>query len=82
MFWERFTIRQMKQVFDRPRHEGAAGHSHPARTSGDRFGSCPNCRAFVRIGPVVDPPGEESCPECHRPIRELDSLGAGEDAPG
>jgi hypothetical protein len=74
MFWERTTIEQMMRLITRARPESGTGHANPDRPSGDRFGCCPSCRAFVRIGPASDPPGDQACPECHRPIRELDAL--------
>jgi hypothetical protein len=74
VFWEHATIQQLMRLVTRPRYESQGGYSGSSRSSGDRYGCCPSCHTFVRIGAADDPAGDATCPSCRRPIRELDTL--------
>jgi hypothetical protein len=74
MFWEHATIQQLMRLVTRDPHRPKPGRTSPTITAGDRFGCCPRCQTFVRIGPVDRVGSEVPCPSCLKPIRELEPL--------
>ncbi len=74
MFWEHSHIQQLMRMVTPDAQRRRPDRTGSARDGGDRFGLCPRCQAFVRIGPSGCSDDQSTCPSCRKPIDELKSL--------